>query len=166
MHCPSNWVMTSGGPAIANWWRDISTDDTYIFHFPLSSNVNECDTRVAALTLLLPVWSVCATASMSSPRTCPQLRQFVDSWHKSLTNCNRAVKTMICLHLLWIGSQRIRPTTYTFITFRVSRRRREVYIGHVRLFCVDVSLCLSVPRRIPTLMHGPGCNLKNGGDAL
>jgi len=29
-----------------------------------------------------------------------------------------------------------------------------VYIGHGRL-CV----CLSVHRRIPTLLHGPGCNL-------
>ena len=23
-------------------------------------------------------------------------------------------------------------------------------------------MCLSVPRRIPTLLHGPGCNLGNG----
>jgi len=33
------------------------------------------------------------------------------------------------------------------ITFRVSRRRREVYCGHARLFvcvCVCVSVCLSV----------------------
>jgi len=29
---------------------------------------------------------------------------------------------------------------------------REAYIGHGRL-------CLSVPRRIPALLHGPGCNL-------
>jgi len=29
-----------------------------------------------------------------------------------------------------------------------------VYIGHGRL-----SVCLSVPRRTPTLLHGPGCNL-------
>jgi len=32
-----------------------------------------------------------------------------------------------------------------------------MYIGHGRL-CV----CLSVPRRIPTLLHGPGCDLGNG----
>jgi len=25
---------------------------------------------------------------------------------------------------------------------------------------VCVSVCLSVPRRIPTLLHGPGCNLE------
>jgi len=37
------------------------------------------------------------------------------------------------------------------ITFRVSRRRRKIYIGHARLF---VCVCLSVPRRIPTLLHG------------
>ena len=39
-----------------------------------------------------------------------------------------------------------------FITFRVSRRRREMYIGHARL-----SVCVFVPRRIPALLHGPGC---------
>jgi len=38
------------------------------------------------------------------------------------------------------------------ITSRASRRRCEMYIGHARL-------CLSVRRRIPTLLHGPGCNL-------
>ena len=45
----------------------------------------------------------------------------------------------------------------SFITFCVSRRLRKMYCGHARL-CV----CLSVPRRIPTLLHGPGCNLGNG----
>jgi len=39
-------------------------------------------------------------------------------------------------------------------TFRVWRIRGEVYMGYGRL-CV----CLPVPRRIPTLLHGPGCNL-------
>jgi len=43
----------------------------------------------------------------------------------------------------------------TCFTFRVSRRRREMYCGHARL-CV----CLSAVRsRMPTLLHGPGCNL-------
>jgi len=41
-----------------------------------------------------------------------------------------------------------------FITFRVSRRPREMCCGHARL-CV----CLSVRGRMPTLLHGPGCNL-------
>jgi len=40
------------------------------------------------------------------------------------------------------------------IIFRVSRRRREMYSGHGRL-----SVCLSVSRRIPALLYGPGCNL-------
>jgi len=39
-------------------------------------------------------------------------------------------------------------------TFRVNRRRREMYCGHARL-CV----CLSVRGRMPTLLHGPGYNL-------
>ena len=42
--------------------------------------------------------------------------------------------------------------------FRESHRRREMYIGHARL---SVCLCvyLSVPRRMPTLLHGSGYNL-------
>jgi len=46
---------------------------------------------------------------------------------------------------------------FMVITFRVSRIRREMYIGHARL-----CLCLSVPGRILTLLHGPGCNLGIG----
>ena len=48
------------------------------------------------------------------------------------------------------------------ITFRVSRRRRGMYCGHARLcVCLSVCLrvCLSVRGRLPTLLHGPGCNL-------
>jgi len=37
---------------------------------------------------------------------------------------------------------------YTVVTFRVRSSRAEMYIG----------LCLSVPCRIPTLLHGLGCN--------
>ena len=46
------------------------------------------------------------------------------------------------------------------ITFRVSRRRREMYCGHPRL-CVGLCVCLS-RGRMPTLLHGPGCNLGSG----
>jgi len=48
-------------------------------------------------------------------------------------------------------------TIYQSITFRVSRRRREMYCGHARL-CV----CVPVRGRTPTLLHGPGCNLGSG----
>jgi len=44
---------------------------------------------------------------------------------------------------------------------REAYSRGEMYSGHGRL-CV----CLSVARRIPTLLHGPGCNLGNGRGAL
>ena len=40
------------------------------------------------------------------------------------------------------------------ITFRLSRRRREMHCVHPRL-----RACLSVCGRMPTLLHGPGCNL-------
>jgi len=40
------------------------------------------------------------------------------------------------------------------ITFHVSRRRHNICTSHARL-CVRVS----VPCHIPTLLHGPGCNL-------
>jgi len=43
------------------------------------------------------------------------------------------------------------------ITFRVSRRRHEMYCGHPRL-CV----CVSVLGRMPTLLLGPACNLGSG----
>ena len=45
-----------------------------------------------------------------------------------------------------------------FIIFRVSRRRREMYSGHACL-SVCLSVCVSVRGRMPTLLHGPGCNL-------
>jgi len=39
----------------------------------------------------------------------------------------------------------------------ISSSRGEMHIGHGRL-CV----CLTVPRRIPTLLHRPGCKLASG----
>jgi len=36
------------------------------------------------------------------------------------------------------------------ITFRIG----ETYVGHGHLF-----VCLSVPQHMPTLLHGPACNL-------
>jgi len=57
----------------------------------------------------------------------------------------------------------------TFIAFRVTCRRRKMYIGHARLQCVYVRLCVSVPRRIPTLLHRPGrkvCCALLGGFAI
>jgi len=49
------------------------------------------------------------------------------------------------------GGRRARQSLglVVLITFRVKRSWGEMYIGHGRL-CV----CLSVPRRVPTLLHG------------
>ena len=46
-------------------------------------------------------------------------------------------------------------------------RPRELYCGHACLclsvcVCVCLSVCLSVRGRMPTLLHGPGCNLQGG----
>ena len=54
------------------------------------------------------------------------------------------------------------------ITFRESRRRREMYIGHARLcVCRSVCLpvCLSVRGRMPTLLQcmDPDVTWGNGG---
>jgi len=45
------------------------------------------------------------------------------------------------------------------ITFRLSRRRHEMYCGHRRL-CVCLSVCVSGRGRMPALLHGLGCNLR------
>jgi len=36
----------------------------------------------------------------------------------------------------------------------------------VTAICVCLCVCLSVPHHIPTLLHGPGCNVRNGRGAL
>jgi len=72
-----------------------------------------------------------------------------DEWSTTFESC----KGRVCPPILkfWILSLRpilIRRTINIFrtsryiITFRVSRRRREMYCGHTRL-CVCVSVCLS-----------------------
>jgi len=50
-------------------------------------------------------------------------------------------------------------------TYYISREARgEMYIGHSSL-CICLCDCLSVSRHIPTLLHGPGCNLGMVGGA-
>ena len=51
--------------------------------------------------------------------------------------------------------QRTCPSFCPIITFRVSRRRREMYCGHARV-SVCLSISLSVRGRMPTLLHRPG----------
>jgi len=47
----------------------------------------------------------------------------------------------------------------SLITFHMRRSRGKMSWSRP-------SMCLSVPRRIPTLLHGPGCNSGNGRGAL
>ena len=96
--------------------------------------------------------------------------------HQSVSSCNSASTSAICACYTLLTFDIIHPPTHTlsrrlrltafctqgssspFITFRVSRRRREMYIGHDS----RASVCLSVRGRLPTLPHVPGCNLGNG----
>jgi len=49
------------------------------------------------------------------------------------------------------------------VTFRLSRRRREMYCGHARLcVCVCVCMCVSVRYRMPTLLHGQDVTWRSG----
>jgi len=41
------------------------------------------------------------------------------------------------------------------VTFRLRHSQGKMYIGHGR-----VSVCVSVRSHMPTLLHGPGCNLE------
>jgi len=50
-------------------------------------------------------------------------------------------------------------SSFSLITFCVSRRRRKIYCGHARMYVCQMSVCLSVRGRTPTLLLGPGCNL-------
>jgi len=59
------------------------------------------------------------------------------------------------------------PVSFTdaLVALRVRRSRGEMYIDHGRLcVCVPVCMCVYLPRRIPTLLHGSGCNFGNGSD--
>jgi len=56
------------------------------------------------------------------------------------------------LYFMWLEYRKNCHTIDIIITFRVMHSRSERYIGHGRL-CV----WQSVPRRIPTLLHGPVC---------
>ena len=58
---------------------------------------------------------------------------------------------LLYLHALFLSIACMR----LFITFRVSHRQRKMYNCHGVCLCV----CLFVAHRIPTLLHGPGCNL-------
>jgi len=53
---------------------------------------------------------------------------------------------------MYTGEYRYIIRDARIVTFRVSRRRREMYNGHGRL-------CVYVPRRMPTLLHRHGYNL-------
>ena len=65
----------------------------------------------------------------------------------------------VCVFIIYFGALKdYQNYMLKIITFRVSRKRREMSFGRARL-CVCVSVCLFVRGRMPTLLHEPGCNL-------
>ena len=71
------------------------------------------------------------------------LCNFDDITTEALHNTNELRKRVVTVR---------KDTQQHVVTFRVRRSRGEMYSG-------DGRLCVCVPRRIPTLLHGPGCNL-------
>jgi len=70
---------------------------------------------------------------------------------------------------VFVHIKKLFSMAFSIVTFCVSRRPREMYCGHARLcvclslcVCVCVCLCLSVRGHMPTLLHGPECNLGSG----
>jgi len=61
-------------------------------------------------------------------------------------------KIFRCALYIFLGCGR------SFITFRVSRRPREMYCGNARV-CLSVCVCVSVRGRMLTLLHAPRCKL-------
>ena len=139
-------------PKICHGQRQTMDSESFTFHpnwfisgGVIAERVNTVQTRHKVFPILGE-----ATASSPSNKSCAYMQLHYD------------VNTGPNLH--WMGSvtkdQLHRPHLYRhltnghLLTFRARRSRGEMYIGHGCL-CV----CLSVPRRIPTLLHGPGCNL-------
>ena len=85
----------------------------------------------------------------------------------SLLGCQEYTNSMFCvvfqssLQVLWDLTSATNMGNVCSSYICVSRRRRKMYCGHARL-CVCLSVCLSVHGRMPTLLHGPGCNLGHG----
>ena len=95
---------------------------------------------------------------LHAPRRCPTRRVF--SVCVKVSNDHRMLPRGACGKLFRSTAPQ-KAKACCLVTFRVSRRRREMYCGHARL-CVCLSVCVSVRGRMPTLLHGPECNLGNG----
>ena len=122
----------------------------------------------SALTLLVG-WqegypAMKKTSATSCQRFCSRRRK---PWGNRLLQSHREKQPLKWMQIVIINERNCFWSTVSpafqlplgkwLITFRVRRSRGKMYIGHGRL-CV----CLSVPCRIPTLLHRPGCKLGNG----
>jgi len=105
--------------------------------------------------------SVCLSVRMISPEShARSLRNFSRMLPISVARSSSGTLTIGRIAYRRDGgdwfAQRGRSVIYDcLVTFRVSRIQREMYCGHARL-CV----CVSVHGRMPTPLHGPGCNLE------
>ena len=118
---------------------------------------DECCTSCRSDSRARRPQSAPSTSDRCGPTGCHCRRAYITSHWRLTMRC-------FCAWLQWTHNIAL-STSNSIITFRVSRRRREMYSGHARLcvcLCACLSVCMSVPRRIPTLLHGPGCNLGNG----
>jgi len=61
--------------------------------------------------------------------------------------------------LYWVRHRLALPFTFINYISHESQTTRNVYWSRAS---VCLSVCVSVRRRIPTLLHGPGCNLNIG----
>jgi len=83
--------------------------------------------------------------------------------HDSTTTIGDVINRNVRTHAQYCSRPRLAARSDpVIITFGVGRRRREMCCGHARL-CVCLSL--SVRGCMPTLLHGPGCNLGSGRGA-
>jgi len=74
---------------------------------------------------------------------------FNDEWHKKPVHSPPWVKTLPNI------SQNSVATHWDLWLHYISQTTRNVYWSHA-----SVCVCLCVPCCIPTLLHGPGCNLE------
>jgi len=79
---------------------------------------------------------------------------------RQIRDCSGRISRVLPICALKIGIHVYICVSHCYIS-RESWTTQNVYRSRASV-CLSVCLCVSVPCRIPTLQHGPGCNLGNG----